>query len=219
MLESREMIIASGVTKSFAGQVAVDDLSLSIGTGEIYALMGPDGAGKKRFKTFMICLCYYDIAEGKLKAWALDSDNEEELLKEFLRLCEGSSELAYLSYNRFDEKVLEGKWTTARRKKLDNPGPWPNVLVINSEFPWTWKMINSRKNKRVTDLRDDENIDWKKVINFGPDLDDLEEVGELRNHCFRDIVDLAFTDPEYRFNEEDVEKVLTCVYSESCMWI
>jgi ABC-2 type transport system ATP-binding protein len=40
------MIEARGVTKSFAGHLAVDDLNLSIKTGEIYALMGPDGAGK-----------------------------------------------------------------------------------------------------------------------------------------------------------------------------
>jgi ABC-2 type transport system ATP-binding protein len=43
---SHALITANGIAKSFAGKTAVDDLSLSINAGEIYALMGPDGAGK-----------------------------------------------------------------------------------------------------------------------------------------------------------------------------
>ena len=35
-----------GVTKRFGGQAAVDDLTLSIGDGEFFVLLGPTGAGK-----------------------------------------------------------------------------------------------------------------------------------------------------------------------------
>jgi ABC-2 type transport system ATP-binding protein len=34
------------LTKSFAGVTAVDRISFSVGEGEIFGLVGPDGAGK-----------------------------------------------------------------------------------------------------------------------------------------------------------------------------
>jgi ABC-2 type transport system ATP-binding protein len=36
----------SGVTKRYAGHLAVDDLSLSVPAGSVYGLLGPNGAGK-----------------------------------------------------------------------------------------------------------------------------------------------------------------------------
>jgi ABC-2 type transport system ATP-binding protein len=39
-------IALEGVTKAFAGHVAVSDLSLSIPRGSVYGLLGPNGAGK-----------------------------------------------------------------------------------------------------------------------------------------------------------------------------
>ncbi len=40
------VIEAQGLTKSFSGVLAVDHLSFSVGRGEIFGLVGPDGAGK-----------------------------------------------------------------------------------------------------------------------------------------------------------------------------
>lgn len=40
------MIRAEGLRKTFGPVVAVDGLSLQVGAGEIYGLLGPDGAGK-----------------------------------------------------------------------------------------------------------------------------------------------------------------------------
>ena len=40
------MLSAEGLIKRFNGVAAVDDLSLTVGRGEIFALLGPNGAGK-----------------------------------------------------------------------------------------------------------------------------------------------------------------------------
>jgi len=39
-------LIIEGVTKSYAGHLAVDDLSLTVPRGTIYGILGPNGAGK-----------------------------------------------------------------------------------------------------------------------------------------------------------------------------
>jgi ABC-2 type transport system ATP-binding protein len=56
------MISASHLTKTFGHNVAVDDLSLEIAAGEIYGLVGPDGAGKT---TTMRLLCGAMLPDGK----------------------------------------------------------------------------------------------------------------------------------------------------------
>lgn len=53
-VRSELTIIAEGVRKSFAAPtggefLAVDDVSISVRTGELTALVGPDGAGKTTF--------------------------------------------------------------------------------------------------------------------------------------------------------------------------
>jgi ABC-2 type transport system ATP-binding protein len=49
-----KLIIAQNLTKRFGDTIAISDLSLQVRTGEIYGLVGPDGAGKT---TTMRLLC------------------------------------------------------------------------------------------------------------------------------------------------------------------
>jgi ABC-2 type transport system ATP-binding protein len=43
---SKPAIVASHLTRTFPGVRAVDDLSFDVRPGEIFGLVGPDGAGK-----------------------------------------------------------------------------------------------------------------------------------------------------------------------------
>ena len=46
MAQERPAIIVEGLTRRFGATVAVKHLSFQVPRGEIFALLGPDGAGK-----------------------------------------------------------------------------------------------------------------------------------------------------------------------------
>jgi ABC-2 type transport system ATP-binding protein len=69
-------IEARGLRKSFRGHLAADDLSFSVDEGQIYALVGPDGAGKT---TAMRLLCGALRADaGEVRLGGLDVSRRTE---------------------------------------------------------------------------------------------------------------------------------------------
>ena len=44
--ERKPLLRARGLVKAFGGLLAVDDMSISLGQGEMLGLIGPNGAGK-----------------------------------------------------------------------------------------------------------------------------------------------------------------------------
>ena len=46
MADPQNILIAKGITKSFPGVIALEDVDFSLQKGEIHALMGENGAGK-----------------------------------------------------------------------------------------------------------------------------------------------------------------------------
>ena len=73
-------ILAAGLTRSFAGVVAVDHLSLSVAYGEAFALVGPDAAGKTT--TMRLLVGIMDPDEGRAEVLGFDTVQDSEPLKE-----------------------------------------------------------------------------------------------------------------------------------------
>jgi len=60
------MISLSHLTKRFGSLVAVDDLSIEIGSGEVFGLLGPNGAGKTTTVSLAIGMLRPDAGQVKL---------------------------------------------------------------------------------------------------------------------------------------------------------
>jgi ABC-2 type transport system ATP-binding protein len=75
-------IVASGLTKHFGSLVAVDSLSLSVSAGEIYGLVGPDGAGKTT--TLRMLAGILDPSEGSASVAGFDTASQSDKVKDNL---------------------------------------------------------------------------------------------------------------------------------------
>src|SRR5512140_600531 len=64
------MIEVVGLTKRFAGNTAISDISFSVRRGEIVGLLGPNGAGKST--TMRILSCYLPATSGTVRVAGLD---------------------------------------------------------------------------------------------------------------------------------------------------
>jgi lipooligosaccharide transport system ATP-binding protein len=58
-----EVVIATGLTKSYSGEVAVDGIDFSIRSGQCFGILGPNGAGKSTTLRMVIGLTQLDKGE------------------------------------------------------------------------------------------------------------------------------------------------------------
>ncbi len=74
------VITITGLTKSFGDNIAVDDLHLEVRRGELFGLVGPDGAGKTTIMRLLAAIMSPDSGE----AWIAGSSilHEGERIKE-----------------------------------------------------------------------------------------------------------------------------------------
>ncbi len=75
-----DAIRAEGLTKAFGGVVAVDHLTLSVSPGEIFGLVGPDGAGKTT--TMRLLTAIMDATSGDAWVAGRHVGREAEAIKE-----------------------------------------------------------------------------------------------------------------------------------------
>lgn len=76
-MENGTMIEVVNLTKRFAGRTAVNDISFTVGRGEIVGLLGPNGAGKST--TMRILSCFLPATRGTVRVAGYDvfRDSEE----------------------------------------------------------------------------------------------------------------------------------------------
>ncbi len=70
------MIEVANLTKRYAGQTAVSNISFSVERGEIVGLLGPNGAGKST--TMRILACYLAATSGTVRIGGLDVFQQSE---------------------------------------------------------------------------------------------------------------------------------------------
>ncbi len=71
------MIQMRGLTRRFGDLVAVDNLSLDIGPGEIFGFIGPNGAGKSTTMKILACLLVPDDGEAKVCGYDVMEDGDK----------------------------------------------------------------------------------------------------------------------------------------------
>ncbi len=79
-MERQIIIGAEGLTKKYGTQVAVNNLTLEIGEGEVFGFLGPNGAGKTT--TLLMFLGLTEPTSGKVRVVGFDPTREPLRIKE-----------------------------------------------------------------------------------------------------------------------------------------
>ncbi|MDD5087705.1 MAG: ATP-binding cassette domain-containing protein [bacterium] len=118
----QSMIELSQVTKSYAGVKAVDNVTLSIPSGQILGFLGPNGAGKTT--TMRMITCYMPPTSGTIRVDGLDVEEQSlevrkkiGYLPEMAPVYQDMSVSDYLSYV-IDLRCIPVDQQAARRKSI-----------------------------------------------------------------------------------------------------
>lgn len=127
-------IAARHVVKEFSGQVALNNVSLEIPSGQVLGLLGPNGAGKSTFMRLVcgylppnsgsLSVCGFDVDEDPLETKArigyLPESNplpEEMYIREYLRFVAGIYKLDNVT-ERVEEVIVQVGLTPEVHKKI-----------------------------------------------------------------------------------------------------
>ncbi|MFF1816931.1 ABC transporter ATP-binding protein [Kribbella sp. NPDC058245] len=76
------VVEVSGLRKSYGGRTVVDDVSFTVGEGEIFGILGPNGAGKT---TTVECISGLRVPDsGRVRVTGLDPASDREAVTEVL---------------------------------------------------------------------------------------------------------------------------------------
>jgi hypothetical protein len=120
----------------------------------------------------------------------IEEDDEEDLLAVALsRLIDSDVDTLYYAATRqFDEMVLKGRFTNARRAHLPRPGPWPHWPILG-DFEWVNLGPIPKLSSRPDDiLSKDVPTAWAKgdrasvIQHLGYDLKELRQAMNDREY-------------------------------------
>ncbi|HOE16413.1 MAG TPA: ABC transporter ATP-binding protein [Syntrophorhabdaceae bacterium] len=75
-MDSQTAIRITGLTKSFEDNIAVDDLHLEVRRGELFGLVGPDGAGKTTIMRLLTAVMPPDSGEALVAGYSILREGE-----------------------------------------------------------------------------------------------------------------------------------------------
>ena len=84
------------ITKQYKKQIAVDDISFEIKSGEIVGFLGPNGAGKST--TMKIISCFIPPTKGTVTVCGFDVSNDDLKVKKKVGYLPESNPLYYDMY-------------------------------------------------------------------------------------------------------------------------
>lgn len=130
------MLKVENITMKFGDLVAVNDLSLELGKGEILGLLGANGAGKTT--TFRIILGILNATEGKVY---FDGDIQK-LTK--------SSEIGFLA----EERALLTKYTVKQQLEFfaSLKGMKKNDIAVKIDYWLEYFGLTDKKNSKIKEL-------------------------------------------------------------------
>jgi len=78
-IKGMNVVEISHITKSFKGARAVDDISFSIGQGEIFGMVGPNGAGKTTTIRMLMDILKPDSGEISILGEAIKEETKNRI--------------------------------------------------------------------------------------------------------------------------------------------
>jgi ABC-2 type transport system ATP-binding protein len=120
ILKVMDVVIADRLTKRYGSDRGVDDLSFSVGQGEVFGYLGPNGAGKTT--TIRLLLDLVRPTSGSVRVLGLDPRRDGVALRRRLGVVPGDLRL----YERLTGRDILAYFSALRGRR---PGPEADVLA------------------------------------------------------------------------------------------
>jgi ABC-2 type transport system ATP-binding protein len=118
MASSELMIEVEGLTKRYPGRTAVDDISFTVGRGEVVGFLGPNGAGKST--TMRILSSFLPATSGTVRVAGFDVFHEpDEVRRRIGYMPENNPlhlDLRVREYLKFRARLKGLGWGTSRQR-------------------------------------------------------------------------------------------------------